>query len=89
LEAFLRDRIPTDLEHLIELRPANLPSGHVPLKQSSGPEFPEVVDTNLKRRLVFFCHLALQSPEVRKLIDLVFKLANGRRSKALSRIEID
>ena len=77
------------MEHLIELRPVNLHSGHVPLNQSVGPEFPEVVDTNLKRRLVFFCHLALQSPEVRKLIDLVFKLANGRRSKALSRIEID
>jgi hypothetical protein len=89
LEAFLRDRIPTDLEHLIELRPVSLPAGHVPLMQTSGPEFPEVVDTNLKRRLVFFCHLALQSPEVRKLIDLVFKLANGRRSKALSRVELD
>ena len=89
LEAFLRDRIPTDLEHLIELRPVKLPEGHVPLKQSSGPEFPEVVDTSLKRRLVFFCHLALQSPEVRKLIDLVFKLANGRRSKVISRIDLD
>jgi transcriptional regulator with XRE-family HTH domain len=89
LEAFLRDRIPTELEHLIELRTVKLPEGHVPLKQSSGPEFPEVVDTNLKRRLVFFCHLALQSPEVRKLIDLVFKLANGRRSKVISRIELD
>lgn len=89
LEAFLRDRIPSELEHLVELRPVNLPAGQIPLKQSTGPEFPEVVDTNLKRRLVFFCHLALQSPEVRKLIDLVFRLANGKRSKALSRIEID
>jgi hypothetical protein len=89
LEAFLRDRIPSDLEHLVELRPASLPAGQIPLKQTTGPEFPEIVDTNLKRRLVFFCHLALQSPEVRKLIDLVFRLANGRRSKALSRIEID
>jgi transcriptional regulator with XRE-family HTH domain len=89
LEAFLRDRIPSELEHLVELRPANLPAGQIPLKQTTGPEFPEIVDTNLKRRLVFFCHLALQSPEVRKLIDLVFRLANGKRSKALSRIEID
>jgi transcriptional regulator with XRE-family HTH domain len=89
LEAFLRDKIPADLEHLVELRPANLPSNHAPLKQATGPEFPEVVDTNLKRRLVFFCHLALQSPEVRKLIDLVFRLANGKRSRALSKVEID
>lgn len=89
LEAFLRDRIPADLEHLVELKPANLPPNHVPLKQTSGPEFPEIVDTNLKRRLVFFCHLALQSPEVRKLIDLVFRLANGKRSRALSKIDLD
>ncbi len=89
LEAFLRDRIPADLGHLVELRPSNLPAHHVPLKQSSGPDFPEIVDANLKRKLIFFCHLALQSPEVRKLIDLVFRLANGRRSKSLSKFEIE
>jgi transcriptional regulator with XRE-family HTH domain len=89
LEAFLRDRIPPDLDHLVELRPSKVPAGQIPLRHSTGPEFPEVVDTNLKRKLVFFCHLALQSPEVRKLIDLVFRLANGKRSRALSRIEID
>jgi transcriptional regulator with XRE-family HTH domain len=89
LEAFLRDRIPSGLEHLVELRPANLPAGHLPLKHSTGPEFPEVADVNLKRRLVFFCHLALQSPEVRKLIDLVFRLANGKRPKTISKIEAE
>jgi transcriptional regulator with XRE-family HTH domain len=89
LEAFLRDRIPSGLEHLVELRPADLPVGHLPLKHSAGPEFPEVVDVNLKRRLVFFCHLALQSPEVRKLIDLVFRLANGKRSKTIPKIDVD
>jgi transcriptional regulator with XRE-family HTH domain len=89
LEAFLRDRIPPDLDHLVELRPSTVPSGQIPLRHATGPEFPEVVDTNLKKRLVFFCHLALQSPEVRKLIDLVFRLANGKRSRAFSRIEVD
>lgn len=86
MEAYLRDRIPEGLEHLVDLRPTTVSSEHPPIKQLKGPEFPEVADVNLKRRLVFLCHLALQSPEIRKVVDLLYRLICGRRPRNLSRI---
>jgi len=47
------------------------------LKPSSPePEFPKSMDPQLKRRLIFFSQMAMSSPDIRKLIDVVYKLAS-------------
>jgi len=76
LEAFLRDQIPQGCDHLIELKPAGASAEALKPKPPGEPEFPKTMDPDLRRRLVFMANLAMNSPDVRKLVDIVFKLAN-------------
>lgn len=79
LEAYLKDKVPQGMEHYIQLGIVESPVAPLPRLSSEAPEFPEVLDASLKKRLVFFCNLALQSAEVRKLIDLVYRLASSKK----------
>lgn len=81
LEAYLRDEIPNGCDHLVELKSAT--GEGVILEDSddeTSPEFPKTIDAELKKRLVFMSNVAINSPDVRKVIDVVYRLVNkGRR----------
>ncbi len=76
LEAYLRDQIPGGCDHLVDLKPTGEVSEASKPKTGAEPEFPKTMDPELRKRLVYVSHLAMNSPDVRKLIDVVYKLAN-------------
>ncbi len=75
LEAYLRDQIPAGFEYLVDLKPVGEDAARLKPAVSTEPEFPKSIEPELKRRLVFFTKLAMGSPEVRKLLDVIYKLA--------------
>lgn len=79
LETFLRDQIPEGCEYLVNLSAVG--EERARMKPAAGePDFPKSMDPQLRRRLVFFSQMAMGSPDIRKLIDVVYKLAS--RGKA-------
>lgn len=76
LEAYLRDQIPSGCDHLVSLNPAGEVAESSKPKNGGDPEFPKTMDPELRKRLVFMSHLAMNSPDVRKIIDVVYKLAS-------------
>jgi hypothetical protein len=76
LETYLRDQIPEGCDYLVNLSPVGADSARLKPQPLAEPEFPKAMDPQLKRRLVLFSNLAMGSPDVRKLIDVVYKLAS-------------
>jgi transcriptional regulator with XRE-family HTH domain len=76
LETYLRDQIPEGCDYLVNLSPVGADTARLKPQPLAEPEFPKAMDPQLKRRLVFFSNLAMGSPDVRKLIDVVYKLAS-------------
>ena len=79
LEAYLRDQVPQGCEHLVDLKPLGAAAEAAKPRGTDEPEFPKVMDPELRRKLVFISNMAMNSPDVRKLIDIIFKLANKAR----------
>jgi predicted transcriptional regulator len=80
LEAYLRDQIPEGCDYLVNLSSVGADKARMKPAISAEPEFPRSMDPQLRRRLVFFSNMAMSSPDIRKLIDVVYKLAS--RGKA-------
>jgi transcriptional regulator with XRE-family HTH domain len=76
LEAYLRDQIPAGFEYLVDLKPTVESDNSLKPKASELAELPKTMDPDLRKRLVYFAQIAMNSPEVRKLIDVVFKLTS-------------
>ena len=86
LEAYMRDCIPEGFEDLIQFAPnhaaATSNASHADSTANEGPEskFPELLDPELKKRLVYFAKMATRSPDVRKLLDVMYRMSNKRRA---------
>ena len=85
LEAYMRDCIPEGFEDLIHFAPnphAASAAIHSDTDAHEGPEskFPEMLDPELKKRLVYFAKMATRSPDVRKLMDVMYRIANKKRA---------
>ena len=85
LEAYMRDCIPEGFEDLIQFAPnpsAASISAHADKGENEGPEskFPELLDPELKKRLVYFAKMATRSPDVRKLLDVMYRISNKKRA---------
>ncbi|MEI6871687.1 MAG: helix-turn-helix transcriptional regulator [Verrucomicrobiota bacterium] len=85
LEAYMRDCIPEGFEDLIQFAPnpsAASISAHADTGENEGPEskFPELLDPELKKRLVYFAKMATRSPDVRKLLDVMYRISNKKRA---------
>lgn len=80
LEAYLRDEIPSGCEHLVDLKSATGEGPHSEdVNDENHPEFPKTIDAELKKRLVFMSNVAINSPDVRKVIEVVYRLVNKSR----------
>ncbi len=69
--AWLRDQMPKYAGQLVEVRA-------VPLSQSEEVHangFPEGISTELRKRLIFFGKLAIENPDIRKILDVCYKAA--------------
>jgi len=69
--AWLRDQMPKYAEQFIEVR-AILSSTR---EEPPNHEFPHGISTELRKRLIFFGKLAVQNPEIRKILDVCYKAA--------------
>ena len=76
LETYLKDQIPDGFDYLVNLSAVEGDSARLKPNPSTEPEFPSSMDPGLRRRLVFFSQMAMGSPDIRKLIDVVYKLAS-------------
>jgi len=76
LKAFLKDQIPSECVHLITLNTSGLVSPE-PTEKNPVPEFPKNLTPDLRRNLVFVSELAIRSPNVRKIADLIFKIGHN------------
>lgn len=76
LESFLRDHIPDGCDYLVNLSAVGGDKARLKPNPLAEPDFPKTMDPQLKRRLVFFSNMAMKSPDIRKLIDVVYKLAS-------------
>ena len=82
LEAYLRDCVPEGFEELVQITPAN-PSTLAEYSDShkaDEPKFPEPLEPELRKRLVYFAHMVTRSPDVRKLLDVVYRLASKKKA---------
>jgi len=79
LKAFLQDQIPPEYGHLITLKTTGLgpPEG---TEKKPLPEFLKNLTPDLRRNLVFVSELAMRSPNVRKIADLIYKIGNNIKS---------
>ncbi len=86
LEAYMRDCIPEGFEDLIQFAPnhsaAANSAAYADKGENEGPEskFPELLDPELKKRLVYFAKMATRSPDVRKLLDVMYRISNKKRA---------
>jgi len=69
--AWLRDQMPKYAEQLVEVR--SIPSSA--REEPPNHEFPQGISTELRKRLIFFGKLAVQNPEIRKILDVCYKAA--------------
>jgi transcriptional regulator with XRE-family HTH domain len=76
LETYLRDQIPDGCGYLVNLSAVGGDAERLKPNPALEPEFPKAMDPQLRRRLVFFSRMAMGSPDIRKLIDVVYKLAS-------------
>lgn len=81
LEAYLRDCIPDGFEDLVNITPANPADikDHGDAHKAGEPKFPEPLEPELRKRLVYFAHMVTRSPDVRKLLDVVYRLASKKK----------
>ena len=83
LEAYLLDRVPEGFEDLVQLVPANVSDLQKHAAEGHGehePKFPEPLEPELRKRLVYFAQLATRSPDTRKLLDAVYRLATKKKN---------
>jgi len=80
LETYLRDQIPEGCDYLVKLSAVGVENSRLKPQTIPEPDFPKAMEPQLKRRLVFFAHIAMGSPDVRKLIDVVYKLVSRGKS---------
>ena len=77
--AWMRDLMPKYAQDLVEVRT-------IPTAVSEEPTctgFPEGISAELRKRLIFFAKLAVQNPDIRKILDVCYKAAkraNNHRS---------
>lgn len=69
--AWLRDQMPKYAQQLVEVRA--IPAA--PGEEANPQEFPEGISGELRKRLIFFGKLAVQNPEIRKILDVCYKAA--------------
>ena len=68
--AWLRDQTPESVRHLVTVHPANTGKS-----EESREDFPGDMGVELKERLVFFGHLAMNNVHVRKIPDICYEAA--------------
>lgn len=69
--AWLRDQMPKYAQDLVEVRP--LAPAAIDDVPANG--FPEGISGELRKRLIFFAKLAIQNPDIRKILDVCYKAA--------------
>jgi transcriptional regulator with XRE-family HTH domain len=69
--AWLRDQMPKYAQQLVEVRPVDPAAGG----ELSPNQFPAGISGELRKRLVFFGKLALQNPDIRKILDVCYNAA--------------
>ena len=78
LKAFLQDQIPSGCGHLIAVQTTGAIAPE--LTGNPVPEFPKDLTPDMKRNLVFISELAVRSPNVRKIADLIYRIGNNVKS---------
>jgi transcriptional regulator with XRE-family HTH domain len=69
--AWLRDQMPKYAQQLVEVRALPLSvSEETPVN-----DFPEGFSVELRKRLIYFGKLAVQNPDIRKILDVCYKAA--------------
>lgn len=73
--AWLRDQMPKYAQQLVEVRsiPASLN------EEPAAVDFPAGFSAELRKRLLFFGKLAVQNPDIRKILDVCYKAAKRAR----------
>ncbi len=69
--AWLRDQMPRYAHELVEVRA--LPTSASDEEPING--FPEGLSAELRKRLIFFGKLAIENPDIRKILDVCYKAA--------------
>jgi transcriptional regulator with XRE-family HTH domain len=82
LTAYLRDQIPERFETLVNLE-AN--AGGKISHGEAGPDLPETLGAESRRQIVFLANMALRWPEVRKLLDVVYTMAQKGKPARLKK----
>lgn len=75
--AWLRDQMPKYAQQLVEVRP-------IPTSAQEEPpavDFPAGTSAELRKRLIFFGKLAVQNPDIRKILDVCYKAAKRAGNK--------
>lgn len=69
--AWLRDQMPKYAQQLVEVRAVTATVG----SESALHDFPQGISAELRKRLIFFGKLAVQNPEIRKILDVCYRAA--------------
>ncbi len=78
LTAYLKDQIPERFDTMVKVEAV---AGGKIRTSDEQPELPEAMTPTLKKQVVYFAKLALRMPEVRRILDLFYQVANRRRPR--------
>jgi hypothetical protein len=78
LAAYLTDMIPEGCESAVDLRAGE---GGEWEPTSRGPEFPSHIEPELKKHLVFFTNLAIQSHDIRRVLSILYSILSSPKQR--------
>ncbi|MDP3851156.1 MAG: helix-turn-helix transcriptional regulator [Luteolibacter sp.] len=69
--AWLRDQMPRYADQLVKVETRATAVG----EEFAPADFPEGISQELRKRLIFFSKLAVQNPDIRKILDVCYEAA--------------
>jgi hypothetical protein len=83
LIAWLKDNLPDNGRRLINIRPAGKTQPSVlreEYKANTKASFPPGISNELREQLVFFSKLAIENPDVRKIVEICYQAATRQQN---------